>query len=321
MDSQQAKQIVDGCMGHVAQRVIGQEPLLKKILVALIAGGHVLVEGVPGIAKTLMISTIAQLAGLPFKRIQFTPDLLPSDLTGMSIFKPDEGKFVVEKGPVFTNIVLADEINRAPPKVQSALLEVMAEKQVTIFGQTFTIDPPYFVMATQNPIEQEGTYSLPEAQLDRFMFKLLAPYPSPAEERLIAVRSTVQNMPPPVQPFLSIEDLRAMQQQIDAIHIDDHVVDYAVDLVVATRDKEKLKGLKLEQAIQWGASPRATLWLIRGSKTLAMVDGRDFVTPHDVKEISKDVFRHRLILSYEAQADGLTPDAAVDRLLEGVPSP
>ena len=321
MDTQQVKQVVDGCMRHVAQRVIGQEPLLKKVLVALIAGGHVLVEGVPGIAKTLIISTIAQLVGLPFKRIQFTPDLLPSDLTGMSIFKPDEGKFVVEKGPVFTNIVLADEINRAPPKVQSALLEVMAEKQVTIFGQTFAVEPPYFVMATQNPIEQEGTYALPEAQLDRFMFKLFAPYPSTAEERLIAIHSTVQTVPPPVQPFLNIEDLLAMQQQIDAIHIDDHVVDYAVDLVVTTRDKEKLKGLNLEGAIQWGASPRATLWLIRGAKTLAMVEGRDFVTPDDVKELSKDVFRHRLILSYEAQADGLTPDTAVDRLLEGVPSP
>jgi MoxR-like ATPase len=321
VDTVQAKQIVDECMRHVAQRVIGQEPLLKRVLVALIAGGHVLVEGVPGIAKTLMISTIAQLVGLPFKRIQFTPDLLPSDLTGMSVFKPDEGKFVIEKGPVFTNIVLADEINRAPPKVQSALLEVMAEKQVTIFGQTLTVEPPYFVMATQNPIEQEGTYTLPEAQLDRFMFKLLAPYPNTAEERLIAIHSTVQTMPPPVQAFLKIDDLRAMQKQIDAIHIDDRVIDYAVDLVVATRDKEKLKSLDLGGAIQWGASPRATLWLIRGARTLALVEGRDFVTPHDIKEISKDVLRHRLILSYEAQADGLTPDAAVDQLLQGVPSP
>ena len=295
--------------------------LVKKMFLALIAGGHVLVEGVPGIAKTLMISTIAQIAGLPFKRIQFTPDLLPSDLTGMSVFRPDQGKFVVEKGPVFTNVVLADEINRAPPKVQSALLEVMAEKQVTIFGQTYVVDRPYFVMATQNPIEQEGTYVLPEAQLDRFMFKLLAQYPNAVEEKLIAVNSMVQGMPTPLEPFLKVEDLLAMQKQVDAIHIDERVVDYAVELVVSTRDSEKLKNLKLEGAIQWGGSPRATLWLIRGAKTFAMVEGRDFVTPHDIKAIAKDVLRHRLILTYEAQADGLTPDAVIEKLLQEIPSP
>lgn len=321
MDSGQVKQVLDGCLERVRERIIGQQELVKKVFLALIAGGHVLVEGVPGTAKTLMISTISQLAGLPFKRIQFTPDLLPSDLTGMSVFRPDQGKFVVEKGPVFTNIVLADEINRAPPKVQSALLEVMAEKQVTIFGQTFVVDPPYFVMATQNPIEQEGTYSLPEAQLDRFMFKLLMPYPNVAEETLIATHSIVQTMPPPLEPFLKVEDLKAMQQRVDAIHVDDKVVGYAVDLVTATRDSERLKNFKLESSIQWGASPRATLWLIRGARTLAMIEGRDFVTPHDVKEIAKDVLRHRLILTYESQAEGLTPDAVVDRLLTEVPSP
>jgi MoxR-like ATPase len=268
-----------------------------------------------------MISTMAQISGLPFKRIQFTPDLLPSDLTGMSVFRPDVGKFVVEKGPVFTNVVLADEINRAPPKVQSALLEVMAEKQVTIFGQTFAVSQPYFVMATQNPIEQEGTYALPEAQLDRFMFKLLCPYPSAAEERLIAAHSMVQAMPAPLEPFLKAEDLRAMQQKVDGIHIDDRVVDYAVELVVSTRDPERLKKLQLEGTIQWGGSPRATLWLIRGGKTAALLDGREFVTPHDIKEITKDVLRHRIILTYEAQASGLTTDKVIDKLLEGIPSP
>ena len=321
MDKEFGKQVVDKCLGLLAQRVIGQQELVKKMFLALIAGGHVLVEGVPGIAKTLMISTIAQIAGLPFKRIQFTPDLLPSDLTGMSVFRPDQGKFVVEKGPVFTNVVLADEINRAPPKVQSALLEVMAEKQVTIFGQTYVVDRPYFVMATQNPIEQEGTYVLPEAQLDRFMFKLLAQYPNAVEEKLIAVNSMVQGMPTPLEPFLKVEDLLAMQKQVDAIHIDERVVDYAVELVVSTRDSEKLKNLKLEGAIQWGGSPRATLWLIRGAKTFAMVEGRDFVTPHDIKAIAKDVLRHRLILTYEAQADGLTPDAVIEKLLQEIPSP
>ena len=321
VDKEFGKQVVDKCLGLLAQRVIGQQELVKKMFLALIAGGHVLVEGVPGIAKTLMISTIAQIAGLPFKRIQFTPDLLPSDLTGMSVFRPDQGKFVVEKGPVFTNVVLADEINRAPPKVQSALLEVMAEKQVTIFGQTYVVDRPYFVMATQNPIEQEGTYVLPEAQLDRFMFKLLAQYPNAVEEKLIAVNSMVQGMPTPLEPFLKVEDLLAMQKQVDAIHIDERVVDYAVELVVSTRDSEKLKNLKLEGAIQWGGSPRATLWLIRGAKTFAMVEGRDFVTPHDIKAIAKDVLRHRLILTYEAQADGLTPDAVIEKLLQEIPSP
>jgi MoxR-like ATPase len=321
VDSGQVKQVLDGCLARVSQRIIGQQELVKKVFLALIAGGHVLVEGVPGIAKTLMISTISQLAGLPFKRIQFTPDLLPSDLTGMSVFRPDQGKFVVEKGPVFTNVVLADEINRAPPKVQSALLEVMAEKQVTIFGQTFVVDRPYFVMATQNPIEQEGTYSLPEAQLDRFMFKLIMPYPNAAEETLIATHSMVQAMPAPLEPFLKIEDLKAMQERVDGIHVDDKVVGYTVALVIGTRDAERLKTMKLESAIQWGASPRATLWLLRGARTLAMTEGRDFVTPHDVKEIAKDVLRHRLILTYEAQAEGLTPDAIVDRLLKEIPSP
>ena len=309
------------CLRKVEQRIVGQQDLIKKMFVAMLAGGHVLVEGVPGIAKTLMVSTMAQLIGLPFKRIQFTPDLLPSDLTGMSVFRPDQGKFVVEKGPVFTNIVLADEINRAPPKVQAALLEVMAEKQVTIFGQTFVVSPPFFVMATQNPIEQEGTYVLPEAQLDRFMFKLLAPYPNADEESQIAKTSMVQAMPPPLESFLQVEEIQHMQQQIDTIHVDDKVISYAVELVLSTRDPERLKLHSLQTSIQWGASPRATLWLIRGARTLALCDGRDYITPYDVKSIAKDVMRHRLVLTYEAQAEGITPDHIVERLLQEVPSP
>ena len=303
------------------QRIVGQQELIKKLFVALLAGGHVLVEGVPGIAKTLIVSTMAQLIGLPFKRIQFTPDLLPSDLTGMSIFRPDQGKFVVEKGPVFTNIVIADEINRAPPKVQAALLEVMAEKQVTIFGQTFVVSTPFFVMATQNPIEQEGTYMLPEAQLDRFMFKLLASYPSADEESLIAKNCMVQAMPAPLETRLKLEDVQAMQQQIDSVHVDDKVISYAVELVLSTREPERLKLRNLQSAIQWGASPRATLWLVRGAKTLALCEGRDYVTPYDVKSIAKDVLRHRLVLTYESQAEGITSDAIIERLLQEVASP
>jgi MoxR-like ATPase len=315
------KRLVEGCMERISTRIVGQNDLVKKVLLALISGGHVLVEGVPGIAKTLLISTVAQLIGLPFKRIQFTPDLLPSDLTGMSIFNPKEGKFVIEQGPVFTNIVLADEINRAPPKVQSALLEVMAEKQVTIFGTTLSVKPPFFVMATQNPIEQEGTYPLPEAQLDRFMMKLVAPYPTAEEEKKIATQSMIHLVPAPVSPALSLEELTRMQQNVEAITIHEKIIDYIVEIVVSTRDPTKQTALKLNHAIQWGASPRATLWMIRGAKTLALIEGRDFVTPHDVKEIAKEVLRHRLVLSYEAQADGMTADTIVDRLLKEIPSP
>lgn len=321
MLEQTPQRMIEGCLEHIAKRVVGQKDLIKKVLLALISGGHVLVEGVPGIAKTLLISTVAQLTGLPFKRIQFTPDLLPSDLTGMSVFHPKEGSFIVEKGPVFTNVVLADEINRAPPKVQSALLEVMAEKQVTIFGQTLTVSSPFFVMATQNPIEQEGTYPLPEAQLDRFMMKVYAPYPTAEEEKQIAVQSMVQDVPPPVDPFLSREDLQKMQRMVDSVSIHDKIVDYIVELVVSTRDDEKLRTRKLDHAIQWGASPRATLWLIRGAKTYALFEGRDFVTPHDIKEIAKDILRHRLIVTYEAQAEGLTSDMIVERLLSEISSP
>jgi MoxR-like ATPase len=312
------KEVLDTCVQRMSERIVGQKDLIERLFLALIAGGHVLVEGVPGIAKTLMISSLAQVTGLPFKRIQFTPDLLPSDLTGMSIFRPDQGKFTVEKGPVFTNVVLADEINRAPPKVQSALLEVMAEKQVTIFGQTFAVPPPFFVMATQNPIEQEGTYVLPEAQLDRFMFKILAPYPTAEEEKKIAMTSMVHKMPQALGAVLSLEDLKTMQNNIDAIHIDEKVVDYAVNIVLETRSS-KLRGGKYP--IQWGASPRATLWLLRGAKSFAVMEGRDFVTPYDVKMLSKDVLRHRIILTYDAQAEGATPDTIIDMILKEVPSP
>lgn len=315
------RNLIEGCLERVGTRVFGQKELVRKVFVALLAGGHVLVEGVPGIAKTLLISTMAQLIGLPFKRIQFTPDLLPSDLTGMSVFRPKEGTFVVEKGPVFTNVVLADEINRAPPKVQSALLEVMAEKQVTIFGQTLAVTPPFFVMATQNPIEQEGTYPLPEAQLDRFMMKVYAPYPTAEEEKKIAVGSEIQSVPKPLEPYLTLDTLLKMQQAVDKVSIHDKIVNYIVEIVISTRDKEKLQIRKLENAIQWGASPRATLWLIRGAKTLALMEGRDFVTPHDIKEIAKEVLRHRLVLSYDAQAEGLTADTIVEKLLSEIPSP
>ncbi len=314
------KDMMNRCLEHMEKRVVGQKDLIKKLFIALVSGGHVLVEGVPGVAKTLIVSTIAQLVGLPFKRIQFTPDLLPSDLIGMSVFRPDEGKFVVEKGPVFTNVVLADEINRAPPKVQSAMLEVMAEKQVTIFGETFSVSMPYFVMATQNPIEHEGTYSLPEAELDRFMFKLIVDYPNREEEHKIATSSMVQIMPPPLEPCLSLDELKSIQERLEKVHVDEKVVEYAVSLVLATRDPSILKEHDLEGMIQWGASPRATLWLIRGAKAAALASDRDFITPHDVKAIAKDVLRHRLVLSYEAQASGISADTFLDRLLLEIPS-
>ncbi len=320
VETAEVKDLIERCLRQVATRVVGQQDAVRKILLALVSGGHVLVEGVPGIAKTLMVSTVAQLFGLTFKRIQFTPDLLPSDIIGMSIFRPDEGKFVVEKGPVFTNIVLADEINRAPPKVQSALLEVMAEKQVTIFGQTFNVYPPYFVMATQNPIEQEGTYMLPEAQLDRFMLKILISYPSPEEEKKIVHDCMVQMMPNPIATELRVEDVLALQEKVDGVHVDDRVIQYAVDIVAATRPNTP-EGKQNEGLILWGASPRASMWLIRGARAQALFEGRDFVTPHDVKMLAHDVLRHRLILTYKAQADGINSDSIVDHILKEIPSP
>ena len=299
---------------EIGKVLVGQNYLVDRLLIALLSGGHILLEGLPGLAKTLAVTTLAKIVGCDFKRIQFTPDLLPGDLIGTTVYNPKEGTFSVKKGPIFTNIVLGDEINRAPAKVQSALLEVMAERQVTIQSETFSIPYPFLVLATQNPIEQEGTYPLPEAQTDRFMLKVKMEYPSREEEKEIIKRMAHFREGQEVQQCLTIDQIIKARDIIDDIYIDDKVIDYILDIVNATRNPQDYK-MKLEGLIEYGASPRATIALTLAAKAHAFLAGRGFVTPHDVKSIGYDVLRHRLRLSYEAEAEDIT--AAV---LEGADS-
>ncbi len=295
--------------------LVGQQPLIDRLLIALLTNGHILLEGLPGLAKTLSITTLAQIVGCDFKRIQFTPDLLPADLVGTSIYNPKDGTFTVKKGPIFTNFFLGDEINRAPAKVQSALLEMMAEKQATILGTTFMAPDPFLVLATQNPIEQEGTYPLPEAQTDRFMFKVLVHYPTKTEEKEIIRRMACFSGRPQVQKILDIQELIKAQKIIDDIYIDDKVTDYILDVVFATRNPKEY-GLDLDGVLEYGASPRASIALTLASKAHAFLAGRGFVTPHDVKSIGRDVLRHRIRLSYEGEARELNADEIINRIFE-----
>jgi MoxR-like ATPase len=281
--------------------------------------GHVLLEGVPGIAKTLAVTTLSKALSLGFKRIQFTPDLLPSDLTGTSVFHPKEGTFSVEKGPVFTNVVLADEINRAPAKVQSALLEVMQERQVTISGQTFKTGDPYFVLGTQNPIEQEGTYPLPEAETDRFMMKVLIEYPKEEEEKEIVRRYGAAKLPE-ITPQLNADDIFALRSLVQKIYLDEKILNYIVTIVFATRFPKESK-VDIDNLLEYGASPRASLWLATCSRAHAILEGRTYVTPYDVKEVAFDVLRHRLVLSYEAQAQEIKPDDIIQKIFNKIPVP
>lgn len=298
--------------------IIGQEDVVEQLTIALLSNGHVLLEGLPGLAKTLTIKTISKLINTQFTRVQFTPDLLPADLLGTSIYNPKEGEFSIKKGPIFTNVLLADEINRAPPKVQSALLEIMAERQVTLSGETFKIPFPFFVLATQNPIEQEGTYTLPEAQTDRFMMKILMNYPS-QEEELRVIHTHLEGGFEPVQQILSIEELQELQQAIESIYIDEKILRYLLSIVQASRN---LKAYKLNPLwVECGASPRAGIDLMKGARTYAMMQERDYVTPNDIKFIAKPILRHRLKLSYEALADDMTSDQILDQLLDNVPVP
>ncbi len=311
----------------MAQRIVGQKALVDGILMACIAGGHILLEGVPGLAKTLAVKTFAEMASLSFKRIQFTPDLLPADLVGTLVFEQQTASFSVKKGPVFANLVLADEINRAPAKVQSALLEAMAERQVTIGETTHALPDPFFVLATQNPIEQEGTYTLPEAELDRFLLKLSVPYPSMEEESVI-VRSSLQEVRTSSgtsSPFSS-RDIAFLRGEAQKIRIDDSVIGYIVSLVAATRpasDSRKDRRLRSDylKYISFGASPRASIALGLCARIQALFNGRDFVIPEDVKAVALPVLRHRLVLSYEAGADGLSSDDVVSTILNVVPVP
>jgi MoxR-like ATPase len=304
---------------EVKRTIVGQDVLLERMAVAMLAGGHLLVEGVPGLAKTLAVKSLAGAIGGAFQRIQFTPDLVPADLVGTRVYHQRTGEFEVSLGPVFTNLLLADEINRAPAKVQSALLEVMQERQVTIGRETFGVPEPFLVMATQNPIESDGTYPLPEAQIDRFMMKVVVGYPSGHEEHAIVDRALAPS--PALQVMLSPEDLVAMRGEVEQVYVDPAIVDYAVRLVAATRSPTSVGLGDLDRYVTYGASPRATIALVLGGRALAFLRGRDYVLPHDVDELALDVLRHRVVLSYEALADGLDADTVLVRVLRAVRSP
>ena len=304
-------------IGHV---IVGQEQLVERLLVGLLANGHVLLEGVPGLAKTMSVRTLAAAVQATFHRIQFTPDLLPADIVGTLIYNPQDGKYSVTKGPVFANFLLADEINRAPAKVQSALLEAMQERQVTLGGETMKLPTPFLVLATENPIDQEGTYPLPEAQVDRFMFKVILDYPSPEEERRILDRMAFTSPEMPVKPVVTLDQILATRKLVDQMHVDEKIRDYIVKLVFATRRPEEHK-LDIKHFIQFGASPRATIYLTVAAKAWALLQGRDYVVPEDVKSIGPDVLRHRIILTYEAEAQGVTTDAIIKKVFNAVPVP
>jgi MoxR-like ATPase len=333
-------ELAQACRNELAKRVVGQRDMIDGLLSALIAGGHILLEGVPGLAKTLAVKSLAEITGLDFKRIQFTPDLLPADLTGTLIWEQGRGSFSVRRGPVFANLILADEINRAPAKVQSALLEAMEEKQVTIGETTYPLPEPFFVLATENPIEHEGTYALPEAELDRFLLKLLVSYPEPEEELDIVGRSPPfsgggDTRGPVLEPVLNRGSLALLREAADSVRIDGRLVQYLVSIVSATRPVSSRQprgaargpgagagsGEGLYRYIAFGASPRASLALHRCSRVRAAIDGRAFVTPDDIKAAALPVLRHRIILSYEAEADGLDTDAVISRILALVPVP
>lgn len=325
-------EMIQKCRAEAAKRVVGQTQIVDGILTALIAGGHVLLEGVPGLAKTLAVKTFAEISGLDFKRIQFTPDLLPADVTGTLIYEQGSGKFIVRKGPVFANVVLADEINRAPAKVQSALLEAMAENQVTIGETSYRLPEPFFVLATQNPIEQEGTYTLPEAELDRFLLKLIVPYPTPEEEVAIVKTNGVADQIP-VKKVFSAVALQKCREAIDGISASDDIIKYIVSLVSVTRPEVERKNAKrmsistankhidIVHYISFGASPRAGIALLRCAKVAALFAGRSFVLPEDVQTVAHTVLRHRLVLSYEAAADSVTADDLITKIIELMPVP
>jgi MoxR-like ATPase len=316
---QRESSVVERLLGEVRKVIVGQRELLDRMMIGLLADGHLLLEGVPGLAKTLAVSTLARSVRGTFQRIQFTPDLLPADLTGTQVYNQKEGNFVPHRGPLFANFVLADEVNRAPAKVQSALLEAMQERQVTLGDESHPLPKPFLVLATQNPIEQEGTYPLPEAQVDRFMLKLRVDYPSPEEERQILDRMSGAT-PPQADPVVELESLESARKAMYAIYVDDKIKDYAVRLVHATREPGEYQ-LDLEGLLQYGASPRATQFLVRAARAHAFLRGRGFVTPEDVKAIGAEVLRHRLILSFEAEAEAITSDELVQRVFDAVEVP
>ena len=312
---------IDNLKQGMSQVILGQEELVNKILISMLANGHILLEGVPGLAKTLMVKTLAKLIETNFQRIQFTPDMLPADLLGTLIYNQRTGEFDTRKGPIFSNIILADEINRSPAKVQSALLEAMQERQVTIGKNTFALDAPFLVMATQNPIEQEGTYPLPEAQVDRFMFKLIVDYPDRSSERLVLRQNTKSFNIDEINSIISPNDILDAQSVIHDIYVDEKVEDYVLNLIFATRNPDSHGLSDLEGIIGFGASPRATINLVRAAKARAFTEHRGYITPEDIRYIGADVLRHRVILTYEAEAEELTPEDVIQRLFEVIEVP
>ena len=324
--------IIENCHKEAEKRLVGQENLIDDILTAFIAGGHVLLEGVPGLAKTLAIKTVAEILGLDFKRIQFTPDLLPADVTGTLIYEQNTGKFSVRKGPVFANVILADEINRAPAKVQSAMLEAMEERQITIGEETYKLPEPFFVLATQNPVEQEGTYNLPEAELDRFLMKLVISYPA-ADNEIKIVQTAGKAPYVPVKQIVKASDIEALKQAAEKVTCDEKLVEYIVSILTVTRpenSKKQQAGRTLVNTantnditryIHFGASPRAGIAMLQCAKVKALFAGRDFVLPEDIKSVALNVLRHRLVLSYEAAADNVTADDIITRILDFIPVP
>lgn len=312
--------VLSNLIDEIGKVIVGQKYLIERLLIGILANGHILLEGVPGLAKTLSVMSLAKAIRAKYQRIQFTPDLLPADLIGTLIYNPRDGEFTTKKGPIFANIVLADEINRAPAKVQSALLESMQEKQVTIGDKTFKLEEPFLVLATQNPIEQEGTYPLPEAQIDRFMLKLNITYPSKTEEREILERMALTNTNKKINAIISPADIKRLRSVVDQIYIDDKIKDYIVDLVFASREPQKYN-LDLDEFIEYGASPRATIYLTIASKAYAFLKGRGYVTPQDVKSIGMDVLRHRIIITYEAEAEEMTSEKIIQNIFDNIEVP
>ncbi|MEO1439023.1 MAG: MoxR family ATPase [Chloroflexota bacterium] len=317
---QREARFVQSLMNEVRRVMVGQERMINRLLIALLGNGHVLIEGVPGLAKTLAVRTLSSTVNAQFQRIQFTPDLLPADLIGTQVYNPQTGEFVPKPGPIFSNFVLADEINRAPAKVQSALLEAMEERQVTIGDRTYALDEPFMVLATQNPIEQEGTYPLPEAQLDRFMLKVIVDYPSRKDERVIIDRMAGERPEPP-QPVIDPDVIVRARQVVNTIYVDDKIKDYVLDIVFATRNPTDSGMKDLEPLIEVGASPRATIFLVKAAKSNAFLRGRGYVTPDDVKQVASDVLRHRVTVSFEAEAEDITAAQVVHQIVSRVQVP
>ena len=317
----QASGFIPPLLHELEQVMVGQKYLIERLILGLLTGEHILLEGVPGLAKTTSVKTLAETVKADFKRIQFTPDLLPADLLGTQIYQPKTGEFDIKKGPLFSNIILADEINCAPAKVQSALLEAMQERQITIAGNTFKLEEPFMVIATQNPIEQEGTYPLPEAQVDRFMLKLHIDYPTKEEEKIIMQRMSTSNNAYKVKQVVSPEEILQARKVFDEIYIDENLQDYIINLVAATRDLAGHQMSSLKEMIQFGASPRASIFLNRCAKAYAFLQRRGYVVPHDIKTIGLDVLRHRIILSYQAEAENVTPDDVIRKIFDTLEVP